>query len=293
MDKIKNDEMNELTHKIIGKLVNPVNQVIVSKSNNRVKTISTLNDKKGKKEMKKLLYLLTFFTLGANAQVTLERQVIGSTGGYTTGTNITLSSTVGEPVVQTLFSVNNILTQGFQQPNNNVDSLVTYEVINESCKGAENGSIFINNVLGCPGPYTLFVKSVLDTTVLVDETKLKAGAYFVRIVGANGCFFQKIIDVGLDSDEDCKLKFYSGLTPNGDGNNDSWHVDNIEQFPENNVKIFNRWGDLVWGTSNYTNEDEKVWKGTNKTGDLLPDGTYFYIADIAGTIYKGWVEITR
>lgn len=243
--------------------------------------------------MKKLIYILILTTFGANAQVVLDRQVIGSTGGYQVGTTMSISSTVGEPAVQTLFSVNKILTQGFQQPNNNIDSVVTYEVINESCRGAENGSIFINNVLGCAGPYTIFVKSVLDTTVLVDETKLKAGTYRVRIVGANGCFFLKVIDVGIDSDEDCKLKFYSGLTPNGDGNNDVWFVDNIEQFPENNVKIFNRWGDLVWNTSNYSNEDEKVWKGTNNAGNLLPDGTYFYLADVAGTIYKGWVEITR
>jgi gliding motility-associated-like protein len=242
---------------------------------------------------KKLLYILLLTTFGANAQVVLDRQVIGSTGGYVVGTNISLSSTVGEAVVQTLFSVNKILTQGFQQPNMNADSMVTYEVINESCRGAENGSIFINNVLGCAGPYTIFVKSILDTTVLVDETKLKAGTYRVRIVGANGCFFLKVIDVGIDSDEDCKLKFYSGLTPNGDGNNDIWYVDNIEQFPENNVKIFNRWGDLVWERENYNNEDDKVWKGTNKEGKDLPDGTYFYIADVAGDIYKGWVEITR
>lgn len=242
---------------------------------------------------KKLLYILLLTTFGANAQVVLDRQVIGSTGGYVVGTNISLSSTVGEAVVQTLFSVNKILTQGFQQPNMNADSMVTYEVINESCRGAENGSIFINNVLGCAGPYTIFVKSVLDTTVLVNETKLKAGAYRVRIVGANGCVFFKIIDVGLDNDEDCKLKFYSGLTPNGDGSNDIWYVDNIEQFPENNVKIFNRWGDLVWERENYNNEDDKVWKGTNKEGKDLPDGTYFYIADVAGDIYKGWVEITR
>ncbi|MGE0562070.1 MAG: gliding motility-associated C-terminal domain-containing protein [Flavobacteriales bacterium] len=243
--------------------------------------------------MKKLIYILILIPVCINAQVVLERQVIGSTGGYQVGTTMSISSTIGEPAIQTLFSVNKILTQGFQQPTNNVDSLVTYEVINESCRGAENGSIFITNVLGCAGPYTIFVRPVLDTTILADETKLKAGTYRVRIVGANGCFFVKLVDIGLDSDEDCKLKFYSGLTPNGDGNNDTWYVDNIEQFPENNVKIFNRWGDIVWNTSNYSNEDEKVWKGTNNAGNLLPDGTYFYLADIAGTIYKGWVEITR
>jgi hypothetical protein len=75
---------------------------------------------------KKLLYILLLTTFGANAQVVLDRQVIGSTGGYVVGTNISLSPTVGEAVVQTLFSVNKILTQGFQQPNMNADSMVTY-----------------------------------------------------------------------------------------------------------------------------------------------------------------------
>lgn len=243
--------------------------------------------------MKKLLYILLFIACGANAQVVLDRQVIGSTGGYVVGSTMTLSSTVGEAVVQTLFSVNKILTQGFQQPTLVIDSVVSYEVINESCRGANNGSIFINNVLGCAGPYTVFVRSVLDTAVLLDESQLQAGVYQVRIEGASGCFYNQLITVGLDNDEECKLKFYSGLTPNGDGDNDIWYVDNIEQFPENNVKIFNRWGDLVWSTTNYSNEDEKVWKGTNSSGNLLPDGTYFYLADVAGDKYKGWVEITR
>jgi gliding motility-associated-like protein len=243
--------------------------------------------------MKKLLYILLFIACGANAQVVLDRQVIGSTGGYVVGSSMSLSSTVGEVVGQTLFSVNKILTQGFQQPTLIIDSVVSYEVINESCRGAGNGSIFVNNVLGCAGPYTLFVRSVSDTSLVLDETKLNAGVYLVRIVGASSCFYEQLITVGIDNDEECKLKFYSGLTPNGDGDNDVWYVDNIEDFPVNNVKIFNRWGDLVWEQENYSNEEDKIWKGTNKAGKDLPDGTYFYIADVAGTFYKGWVEITR
>ncbi|MBE7442674.1 MAG: hypothetical protein HS119_09505 [Flavobacteriales bacterium] len=121
--------------------------------------------------MKKLLYILLFIACGANAQVVLERQVIGSAGGYVVGANMSLSSTVGEAVVQTLFSVNKILTQGFQQPTLVIDSVVSYEVINESCKGSENGSIFINNVLGCAGPYTLFIR--LTTIPLFRSTNQK------------------------------------------------------------------------------------------------------------------------
>lgn len=246
--------------------------------------------------MKKLLYILILTTFGANAQTTISRQVIGSMGGYQVGTTMSLSSTVGEPVVQTLFSVNQILTQGFQQPNYNTDSLVTYEVINESCKGASNGSIFINNVLGCSpqvnGFYSLIIKSVVDSSVQDDPAHLPSGIYMVKIIGLNGCFFFKKITVGLDSEEDCKIKFYSGITPNGDGNNDIWIVDNIEQFPENEIKVFNRWGNIVWKATGYNNDDV-VWDGKNNSGNDLPDGTYFYMATIEGDTYKGWVEITR
>lgn len=239
-----------------------------------------------------LLLGLFFIYLTTSSQIILERQVIGSTGNFSQGSTMTISSTVGEVAVQSLFSVNQILTQGFQQPSINQDSLVTYEVINESCNGAANGSIFINNVLGCPGPYSLIVKSFPDTSNTFASDALAQGKYIVRITGSNGCFITKIIDVGLESTEDCKLKFYSGITPNGDGNNDVWYVDNIEQFPINEIKIYNRWGNVVWEGSGYNNDDV-VWSGQNNAGNDLPDGTYFYIADVDGEVYKGWVEITR
>jgi gliding motility-associated-like protein len=246
--------------------------------------------------MKKLIYIFILFSFTVNAQVTLDRQVIGSTGSYQVGTTMSLSSTVGESAVQSLFSVNNILTQGFQQPSMNVDSIVTYEVINESCNGASNGSIFINSVLGCApkadGTYSLLIKNVTDSSAQDNPAQLPAGTYNVKIIGLNGCYFFQLITVGLDSEEDCKIKFYSGITPNGDGNNDLWIVDNIEQFPENEIKIFNRWGSIVWEASGYNNDDV-VWNGKNNSGNDLPDGTYFYVGTIDGETYKGWVEITR
>ncbi|MBL4593541.1 MAG: gliding motility-associated C-terminal domain-containing protein, partial [Flavobacteriales bacterium] len=91
--------------------------------------------------------------------------------------------------------------------------------------------------------------------------------------------------------EDCTLKFYTGITPNGDGKNDIWIIDNIEMFPENTIRIFNRWGNQVFYETGYDNI-ERVWDGTGDDGELT-DATYFYVAEVAGKIYKGWVELTK
>lgn len=90
--------------------------------------------------MKTIILLLTsclFVTLSASAQVSLERQVIGSTGNFSTSSTMQLSSTVGEAVTQTLISGTLVLTQGFQQADRNywqtgtedlLELVVSYEV---------------------------------------------------------------------------------------------------------------------------------------------------------------------
>ncbi|MGP8214097.1 MAG: gliding motility-associated C-terminal domain-containing protein [Bacteroidia bacterium] len=89
-----------------------------------------------------------------------------------------------------------------------------------------------------------------------------------------------------------KIVIYSGFTPNGDGHNDTWIIDNIELYPDNSVSIWNRWGSEVWSGNDYNNSST-VWTGLNSSGQPLPDGTYFYIVKVSGTLYKGWVELTR
>ncbi|PCJ26180.1 MAG: hypothetical protein COA97_06435 [Flavobacteriales bacterium] len=254
--------------------------------------------------MKQINYITTllFLFIGSFSygQLQLGRQVLGSTGGFATGTNISVSSTVGEAVVQTLFSTNLILTQGFQQTLKQNDSILDIEIINESCPGANNGSIFINNVLGCPGPYQIEIKSVDDSTTIFGQDSLASGDYYVFILGSNaggGCSHQTTVFIGLDSDENCMLKFYTGITPNGDNKNDRWIIENIEMFPENTVQIYNRWGQQVWYGKNYDN-DEVAWHGNNRNkdeGERLADATYFYVAKIEGIdeVFKGWVELTR
>ena len=85
------------------------------------------------------------------------------------------------------------------------------------------------------------------------------------------------------------------LTPNGDGKNDIFNIKNIEYFPDNELLIFNRWGNLVYQMQGYKN----TWDGTpnvsGKTGsEKLPTSTYFYLLKINGEevkAYRGFVQL--
>ncbi|WP_411376864.1 Calx-beta domain-containing protein [Flavobacterium psychrophilum] len=96
---------------------------------------------------------------------------------------------------------------------------------------------------------------------------------------------------------------YNGVTPNGDGDNDVFYLENIEFMKESSVEIYNRWGVLVYEVSGYDNK-EKSFKGisegrvTLERGSLLPVGTYYYIVryvDLKNeSIEKaGYLHLTR
>ncbi|MCA6363923.1 MAG: gliding motility-associated C-terminal domain-containing protein [Bacteroidetes bacterium] len=89
-----------------------------------------------------------------------------------------------------------------------------------------------------------------------------------------------------------EVETYSGITPNGDGKNDTWVIDGITGIQGVEVEIYNRWGMLIWQNSQYDNTTN-VWKGTDSSGQLLPEGTYFYIIRKSTIIKKGWIELNR
>ncbi len=88
------------------------------------------------------------------------------------------------------------------------------------------------------------------------------------------------------------LKIYSGFTPNGDGVNDLWDIDDILYYPNAIVKVFDRWGRTVFSSVGYA--DNQRWDGKYKGKDL-PIGTYYYIIDLkdGSEPYKGPVTIVR
>jgi gliding motility-associated-like protein len=84
------------------------------------------------------------------------------------------------------------------------------------------------------------------------------------------------------------------FTPNGDGQNDTYHIEGIEYFPGNSLTIFNRWGNVVYKKSGYLN-DWDGYSNVSKVGrSALPVGTYFYVLDYGKNKHKsGYVYLER
>ena len=81
-----------------------------------------------------------------------------------------------------------------------------------------------------------------------------------------------------------KLIAYNGVSVNGSDKNNHFHIAGIEAYPDNTVRIYNRWGVKVWETQSYDNV-RNVFKGisngrvTVEAADKLPQGTYYYVIE--------------
>ena len=81
-----------------------------------------------------------------------------------------------------------------------------------------------------------------------------------------------------------KIVPYNGMSVDGDGKNDYFHIGGIENYPNNVVRIYNRWGVKVFEVSGYDNVT-RVFKGisdgrvTVEAPNKLPQGTYYYVIE--------------
>jgi gliding motility-associated-like protein len=89
---------------------------------------------------------------------------------------------------------------------------------------------------------------------------------------------------------------YNAISPNGDGMNDRFVFTLLElrpdEFPDNEIIIFNRWGDIIYEAKPYNND----WDGASNSGTLIPEGTYYYILRLnvgEGDIIRGDVTVIR
>lgn len=101
---------------------------------------------------------------------------------------------------------------------------------------------------------------------------LETIVYYVSATDEDGCFGIDSVTVTVEEVVDP----VGGFSPNGDGVNDAFTIDRINEFPNAVVQIFNRWGNLIYESpTGYTTP----WDGTYN-GNALPVGTYYYVVDL-------------
>ena len=128
----------------------------------------------------------------------------------------------------------------------------------------------------CQGEDFVFGNLTLNTS----------GIYTDTVQTASGCDSLNILELSV---VDCEFQISNILTPNDDGQNDTWKVSDVTKIFGCDVKIYNRWGELVYQTNNYNNQ----WAGT-RNNEQLPDGVYFYSIKCSNSDeYTGEINLLR
>jgi len=98
-------------------------------------------------------------------------------------------------------------------------------------------------------------------------------SYTIQITSDKGCIATQSLDVKV------LIEFLvpNTFTPNNDGINDFWVIEELPVYPIQRVQVFNRYGQVVFESTNYS----KPWDGNYK-GKSLPSGTYYYIIELGG-----------
>ncbi|WP_242920391.1 gliding motility-associated C-terminal domain-containing protein [Pontibacter liquoris] len=162
--------------------------------------------------------------------------------------------------------------------------------------------------------YTVYFKGAGDTDYTKLGTTEETTYTHSGLQSYAGCYQVTATDAAGNesprSNEVCKdncifFMLPNIITPNGDGLNDVFRPDKRTSFVKSmNFKVFDRWGVLVYSSGTVTSGEGLYinWAGTDKNGNRLTDGTYYYEADVefftidpskAHSKYKGWVEIVR
>lgn len=124
---------------------------------------------------------------------------------------------------------------------------------------------------------------ILNPKATLTETT----TFSLTVTDINGCIAND--DIIIHVVPYPEIVVYNTFTPNLDGVNDTWVVENISLYPENHLRIYNRNGHIVYEKTEYNNE----WDG-KYFGSDLPAATYYYVLEISGfKAFKGDVTIIR
>jgi gliding motility-associated-like protein len=126
-----------------------------------------------------------------------------------------------------------------------------------------------------------------NTTILQPTcTPLDDVTYTLTATGTYGCKDSSVVNVKILPEPEIPNAF----TPNNDGLNDTWGIAFLNLYANCDVRVFNRFGQMVFHSIGY----RQPWDGTFK-GQPLPAGIYVYIIDTKRQkkLYKGVITLLR
>ena len=124
-------------------------------------------------------------------------------------------------------------------------------------------------------------------TVNPINMSLYPGIYSVEVTDENLCKKDTVFRLASMTEE-CIPNVFS---PNNDGINDTWNLEDAFLYLDTEVKVYGRYGQLIFKSLGY----ETPWDGTNQNGNPVEGGVYFYVIDLGDNIekIKGTVSIIR
>lgn len=187
-------------------------------------------------------------------------------------TDIVIDTTIVKEDNKPLFYVSKIKTIDPDQPD-----YFTYALV--SGAGDEDNAEFIvqNN--------SLFI---LEKTMYDVKSSYN---FRIKTTDLGGLNYEKsfVLEVKDISGNSIPLPSTNYVSPNGDGKNDFWKVENIEIYKDFELKIFDQFGQVIYNVpNNYNNEFDGIYKG--KT---LPTGNYYYIFQKDQKQFKGNITIVN
>uniref|UniRef100_UPI00232FEA3B gliding motility-associated C-terminal domain-containing protein n=1 Tax=Aquimarina algiphila TaxID=2047982 RepID=UPI00232FEA3B len=150
----------------------------------------------------------------------------------------------------------------------------------------EGQEIQLNAMVSNPGTLIWSPSEGLNNSSIVNPiaNPTETTTYTLLFTGSDGCTAEDMVTVFVTPLEEDETRY--GFSPDDDGINEYWEIDGIDNYPNNKVLIYNRWGDLVFEVDGYNNTS-RVFRGiANRKrslgGDKLPEGTYFFDIKIEG-----------
>jgi len=171
-------------------------------------------------------------------------------------------------------------------------TILTPAVSNEQVCSSGNILITVNNA-SATGIYNLYTSE--SSTTPADQS---IGGKFKVTVTRNTSFFitqingtcesskaEADVTIGLSA-----LNIANTFTPNGDGINDYWKINNIENYPQAIVQVFTRYGEKIFESKGYAVPFDGTYKGQK-----LPAGVYYFIINLNSncSLLSGSLTIIR